>query len=38
LGYKLYQSGPYDPSLCAAACDSQVSALHSSKNDTKSAP
>jgi hypothetical protein len=25
LGYKLYQSGPYDPSLCAAACDTQVS-------------
>lgn len=24
LGYKLLQSGPYDPSLCGAACDAQT--------------
>lgn len=24
LGYKLFQSGPYDPQLCGAACDAQT--------------
>jgi len=24
LGYKLYQSGPYDPALCGAACTAQT--------------
>lgn len=24
LGYKMFQSGPYDPNLCAAACDAQT--------------
>lgn len=24
LGYKIFQSGPYDPRLCSAACDAQT--------------